>query len=101
MVEKDNNSESLDLVKSMRRFTGKKSYESLVQTFKNVNKNVKYMVNLIKFMMKFDMSSQPWMNEMRATRSRTLKDIDFIKINLIDYLESDDENKVNWSDDDY
>ena len=51
--------------------------------------------------MKFDMSSQPWMNEMRATRSRTLKDIDFIKINLIDYLESDDENKVNWSDDDY
>ena len=97
------NSESLDFSeKACVDLLGKKSYDSLVQTFKNVNKKCEIHGQSYKsLLLKFNTSSQPWMNEMRAARSRTLKDIDFMKINLMDDIESNDENKDNWSDDDY
>ena len=92
--KKTRNSESLDFSeKACVDLLGKKSYDSLVQSFKNVNdslaqtfKNVnkKYEIHKSLFL-KFDTSSQPWMDKMRAARSRTLEDLDF----------------MNWSGDDY
>ena len=85
--KKTRNSESLDFSeKACVDLLGKKSYDSLVQTFKNVNNKCEIHDQYHKSLfLKFDTSSQPWMNKMRAARSRTLEDLDF----------------MNWSGDDY